>query len=132
MCHFVKIVLIYYSIKQLFQVLRDIPKARREVDLHWRASGCRHIVAILDVYENVYSGQKCLLVVMEWSVLFVSCHLIHLFFQEQINFIKNVKSKWSMYTYSSLWMLVVTDCKSSLVFYYMYWLSLDPLHCYSE
>lgn len=51
--------------KCALKVLRDIPKARREVDLHWRASGCRHIVAILDVYENVYSGQKCLLVVME-------------------------------------------------------------------
>lgn len=93
MCHFVKIILINYSMKQLLQVLRDIPKARREVDLHWSASGCRHIVAILDVYENVYSGQKCLLVVMEWSVLFVSCDFIHLLFQEQINFIKNVKLK---------------------------------------
>jgi len=49
-----------------FQVLRDVPKARREIDLHWRASGCRHIVKIIDVYENVYGGQKCLLVVMEW------------------------------------------------------------------
>lgn len=94
-----KIILINYSMKQLLQVLRDIPKARREVDLHWRASGCRHIVAILDVYENVYSGQKCLLVVMEWSVLFVSCDFIHLLFQEQINFIKNVKLKWSSYTF---------------------------------
>ncbi|KAK3104002.1 hypothetical protein FSP39_023566 [Pinctada imbricata] len=51
--------------KFALKVLRDVPKARREVDLHWRASGCRHIVAIKDVYENVYSGQKCLLVVME-------------------------------------------------------------------
>nr|CAD7406715.1 unnamed protein product [Timema cristinae] len=41
-------------------------KARREVDLHWRASGCRHIVNIVDVYENTYRGNKCLLVVMEW------------------------------------------------------------------
>jgi len=47
-------------------VLRDVPKARREVDLHWRASGCSYIVKIIDVYENVYSGQRCLLVVMEW------------------------------------------------------------------
>ncbi|XP_033745926.1 MAP kinase-activated protein kinase 2-like [Pecten maximus] len=51
--------------KCALKVLRDVPKARREVDLHWRASGCKHIVAIIDVYENAYSGQKCLLVVME-------------------------------------------------------------------
>ena len=48
------------------QVLRDVPKARREVDLHWRASACKHIVNIMDVHENMYGGHKCLLVVMEW------------------------------------------------------------------
>ncbi|KAH9382225.1 hypothetical protein HPB48_021323 [Haemaphysalis longicornis] len=48
------------------QVLRDNVKARREVDLHWRASNCKHIVNIADVYENVYGGNRCLLVVMEW------------------------------------------------------------------
>jgi len=47
------------------QVLHDNPKARREVELHWRVSGCRHIVNIVDVFENTYSGTKCLLVVME-------------------------------------------------------------------
>lgn len=51
--------------KCALKVLRDVPKARREVDLHWRASGCSYIVKIIDVYENVYSGQRCLLVVME-------------------------------------------------------------------
>lgn len=51
------------------KVLLDNEKARREVDLHWRASGCKHIVNIIDVYENTYSGRKCLLVVMEWCVL---------------------------------------------------------------
>nr|WAA68632.1 MAPKAPK2 [Sinohyriopsis cumingii] len=51
--------------KFALKVLRDVPKARREIDLHWRASGCRHIVKIVDVFENVYGGQKCLLVVME-------------------------------------------------------------------
>ncbi|KAK8771855.1 hypothetical protein V5799_024904 [Amblyomma americanum] len=51
------------------QVLRDNVKARREVDLHWRASNCRHIVNIVDVYENVYGGNRCLLVVMEWKGL---------------------------------------------------------------
>ncbi|XP_065349747.1 MAP kinase-activated protein kinase 2 [Cloeon dipterum] len=51
--------------KFALKVLHDCVKARREVDLHWRASGCRHIVNIIDVYENSYGGQKCLLVVME-------------------------------------------------------------------
>merc|ERR1712183_1129842 len=47
------------------KVLKDSPKARREIDLHWKASGCKHIVNIMDVFENTYNGQKCLLVVME-------------------------------------------------------------------
>ncbi|XP_067683997.1 MAP kinase-activated protein kinase 2-like [Haliotis asinina] len=52
--------------KFALKVLRDVPKARREVDLHFRAChGCCHIVRIIDVYENNYSGQRCLLVVME-------------------------------------------------------------------
>lgn len=51
------------------KVLLDNTKARREVDLHWRVSGCKHIVNIIDVYENTYSGRKCLLVVMEWYVI---------------------------------------------------------------
>ena len=52
--------------KCALKVLKDNVKSRREIDLHWRASGCRHIVNIKDVYENTYNGQKCLLVVMEW------------------------------------------------------------------
>lgn len=51
--------------KYALKVLRDCPKARREVDLHCRASSCPHVVCISDVYENVYNNQKCLLVVME-------------------------------------------------------------------
>ena len=51
--------------KYALKVLHDNAKARREVELHWRASGCRHIVNIIDVYENSYIGNKCLLVVME-------------------------------------------------------------------
>lgn len=51
--------------KFALKVLHDSLKARREVDLHWRASGCRHIVNIIDVYENTYNGNTCLLVVME-------------------------------------------------------------------
>lgn len=50
----------------LLQMLQDCPKARREVELHWRASQCAHIVRIMDVYENLYQGRKCLLIVMEW------------------------------------------------------------------
>ncbi|KAL5013775.1 hypothetical protein ScPMuIL_008045 [Solemya velum] len=51
--------------KCALKILRDVPKARREVDLHWRASGCRHIVRVIDVFENHYGGQRCLLVIME-------------------------------------------------------------------
>jgi len=51
--------------KFALKVLKDEPKARREVDLHWRASACLHIVNLKDVYENVYNGRKCLMVVME-------------------------------------------------------------------
>ncbi|XP_011157435.1 MAP kinase-activated protein kinase 2 isoform X1 [Solenopsis invicta] len=51
--------------KYALKVLHDCAKARREVELHWRASNCRHIVQVKDVYENSYSGNKCLLVVME-------------------------------------------------------------------
>ena len=52
--------------KFALKVLKDNVKSRREIDLHWRASGCKHIVNIKDVYENTYNGQRCLLVVMEW------------------------------------------------------------------
>lgn len=51
--------------KCALKVLRDVPKARREVELHCRASTCEHIVQILDVYENTFNGYKCLLIVME-------------------------------------------------------------------
>jgi len=51
--------------KCALKVLKDNVKSRREIDLHWRSSGCKHIVNIRDVYENSYNGQKCLLVVME-------------------------------------------------------------------
>ncbi|RLV82425.1 hypothetical protein DV515_00016661 [Chloebia gouldiae] len=39
-------------------MLQDCPKARREVELHWRASQCAHIVRIMDVYENLYQGRN--------------------------------------------------------------------------
>ncbi len=49
-----------------FQMLRDTPKARQEVELHCRASVCPRIVGIEDVFENYYQGKKCLLLIMEW------------------------------------------------------------------
>ncbi|KAL7843520.1 hypothetical protein AOLI_G00250320 [Acnodon oligacanthus] len=52
-------------VKYALKMLQDCPKARREVELHWRASPCAHIVRIIDVYENLYQGRKCLLIVME-------------------------------------------------------------------
>uniref|UniRef100_A0A8C7YV04 non-specific serine/threonine protein kinase n=1 Tax=Oryzias sinensis TaxID=183150 RepID=A0A8C7YV04_9TELE len=51
--------------KCALKILYDTPKARREVDLHWRVSGGPHIVQILSLYENMYQGKKCLLIVME-------------------------------------------------------------------
>ncbi|XP_050430756.1 MAP kinase-activated protein kinase 2 isoform X2 [Adelges cooleyi] len=51
--------------KYALKALVDCQKARREIDLHWRASGCINIVNIMDVYENMYMGKKCLLVIME-------------------------------------------------------------------
>lgn len=47
------------------KVLQDNAKAWREVELHWKASGCPYIVGIKDVYQNKYGGSTCLLVVME-------------------------------------------------------------------
>ena len=52
--------------KFALKVLKDNSKARREIELHWRASSCKHIVNIADVYENTYNNSKCLLVIMEW------------------------------------------------------------------
>ncbi|XP_040578647.1 MAP kinase-activated protein kinase 2 isoform X1 [Lepeophtheirus salmonis] len=51
--------------KYALKVLKDNIKSRREIDLHWKSSYCKHIVNIKDVYENKYDDTKCLLVVME-------------------------------------------------------------------
>ncbi|KAK2091198.1 MAP kinase-activated protein kinase 3 [Saguinus oedipus] len=48
-----------------YKLLYDSPKARQEVDHHWQASGGPHIVCILDVYENMHHGKRCLLMIME-------------------------------------------------------------------
>uniref|UniRef100_A0A1A8GKS8 non-specific serine/threonine protein kinase n=1 Tax=Nothobranchius korthausae TaxID=1143690 RepID=A0A1A8GKS8_9TELE len=51
--------------KCALKILYDSPKARREVELHWRVSGGPYIVRILSLYENMYHGKKCLLIIME-------------------------------------------------------------------
>ena len=52
-CSFLKIVL-------------DEANARREIDLHYRASqNCPYIVKIEDVYENTFEDKNSLLIVME-------------------------------------------------------------------
>ncbi|CAJ1084959.1 MAP kinase-activated protein kinase 2-like isoform X1 [Xyrichtys novacula] len=51
--------------KYALKMLQDCPESRREVELHWRVSLCPHIVPIIDVYENLYQGKKCLLIIME-------------------------------------------------------------------
>merc|ERR1712061_635798 len=42
----------HHGEKFALKILKDSPKARREISLHWRASECEHIVNIIDVYEN--------------------------------------------------------------------------------
>jgi len=51
--------------KCALKILEDTAKSRREVELHWRASGCKHIVNIKDVYLNQHKNKSCLMVVME-------------------------------------------------------------------
>lgn len=51
------------------QILYDTPKARREIDLHFRCCLHPNIVNIVDVYENYNDNRRCLLLVMEWCVL---------------------------------------------------------------
>ncbi|XP_058856025.1 MAP kinase-activated protein kinase 2-like isoform X2 [Acipenser ruthenus] len=51
--------------KCALKILHDSPKARREVELHWRVSGGPHVVRIINLYENMHHGNKCLLIVME-------------------------------------------------------------------
>jgi len=54
------------NVKYALKTLRDSQKARREIDLQWRAcQGCKYIVQIIDVYENVINNQKVFLIVME-------------------------------------------------------------------
>uniref|UniRef100_A0A914BYX8 non-specific serine/threonine protein kinase n=1 Tax=Acrobeloides nanus TaxID=290746 RepID=A0A914BYX8_9BILA len=50
--------------KFALKILRDVAKARREVELH-SVSNHPNIVRVYDVYENTYNGIACLFVVME-------------------------------------------------------------------
>jgi serine/threonine protein kinase len=52
--------------KCALKILKDSDKARREVILHRKAcEGCEYIVQVLDIYENIYASNRCLLIVME-------------------------------------------------------------------
>ncbi|CAF0761799.1 unnamed protein product [Adineta ricciae] len=52
--------------KCALKILKDSDKARREVILHKKAcDGCDYIVKVLDVYENMYASNRCLLIIME-------------------------------------------------------------------
>uniref|UniRef100_A0AAY5E8P8 non-specific serine/threonine protein kinase n=1 Tax=Electrophorus electricus TaxID=8005 RepID=A0AAY5E8P8_ELEEL len=51
--------------KYALKMLKDSLKARREAELHCRVSICPRIVQIADVFDNLYQGKKCLLLVME-------------------------------------------------------------------
>jgi mitogen-activated protein kinase-activated protein kinase 2 len=51
--------------KYALKVLKDTYKARRELDLHWKACACPYIVKIIDIYENRHGKDNCLLIVME-------------------------------------------------------------------
>uniref|UniRef100_A0A8C8DW47 non-specific serine/threonine protein kinase n=1 Tax=Oryzias sinensis TaxID=183150 RepID=A0A8C8DW47_9TELE len=53
------------GVKCALKILYDSPKARREVELHWRVSGGPYIVRILNLYENMHHGKKCLLIIMD-------------------------------------------------------------------
>ncbi|TPP63421.1 Mitogen-activated protein kinase-activated protein kinase 2, partial [Fasciola gigantica] len=48
-------------------ILEDTPAARREAELHWRASDCPNVVRVVDVYENnnQNTGKKYILMVLE-------------------------------------------------------------------
>ncbi|KAI6170104.1 Non-specific serine/threonine protein kinase [Aphelenchoides besseyi] len=52
--------------KYALKVLRDGPKSRREVQLHYMTKDHENIVTIIDVFENTFDNVKCLLVVIEF------------------------------------------------------------------
>ncbi|CAF0955786.1 unnamed protein product [Didymodactylos carnosus] len=52
--------------KCALKIIKDSAKARREVNLHKKASECPYIVHVIEIYENKHSNQRCLLIVMEY------------------------------------------------------------------
>uniref|UniRef100_A0A158P830 non-specific serine/threonine protein kinase n=1 Tax=Angiostrongylus cantonensis TaxID=6313 RepID=A0A158P830_ANGCA len=52
--------------KFALKVLRDGPKARREIGLHYLTNAHENVVTILDIYENTFDNVKCLLMVVEF------------------------------------------------------------------
>ncbi|KHJ85905.1 hypothetical protein OESDEN_14358 [Oesophagostomum dentatum] len=52
--------------KFALKVLRDGPKARREIGLHYLTNSHDNIVTIIDIYENTFDNVKCLLMVVEF------------------------------------------------------------------
>ncbi|CAF4352407.1 unnamed protein product, partial [Didymodactylos carnosus] len=52
--------------KCALKIIKDSAKARREVNLHKKASECPYIVHVIEIYENKHSKQRCLLIVMEY------------------------------------------------------------------
>uniref|UniRef100_A0A915CVH4 non-specific serine/threonine protein kinase n=1 Tax=Ditylenchus dipsaci TaxID=166011 RepID=A0A915CVH4_9BILA len=51
--------------KFALKILRDVPKAKREAELHFLACSHPNIVKIYEVYENTYNGIACLFLIME-------------------------------------------------------------------
>lgn len=54
--------------KFALKILRDVPKAKREAELHFLSCNHPNIVKIYEVYENTYNGIACLFLVMERMV----------------------------------------------------------------
>lgn len=52
--------------KYALKVLRDGPRSRREVYLHYLTHKHENIVSIIDIFENTFDGVKCLLIVVEF------------------------------------------------------------------
>lgn len=130
-----------------FQLLYDSPKARQEVDHHWRASGCPHIVHILDVYENIHHGKRCLLIIMEWygQIPFFS-YPIHILARAILPFLETFLCfSWSprqiscfifrtvLYSHKTMIRREITSLYTSLSMVYIYTvLSVAFLSLYSK
>jgi serine/threonine protein kinase len=59
------------KVKYALKSLRENLKAKREIDLQWRAcQGCPYIVKIIDVYENFTKTDRRILYVVMEVILF--------------------------------------------------------------